>query len=247
MCRVAAMSVRWGCWIAYAALSKGQGFFEAEGLTVSPHQFFGFEINPRAAAIAEIVLWIGYLQWHYRIHGRLDLPEPILQDFHNIENRDALIEYDSREPQRDEYGDPVTTWDGIGMRVSSITGELIPDETSRAAVYHYHNPRRTDWPQADYIVGNPPFIGASTMRRTLGDGYVDALRQAFKGVVPDSADFVMYWWHIAAESVRQGRAQRFGFITTNSLKQTFNRRVLEPHLNDAKKPLSLVYAVPDHP
>jgi hypothetical protein len=66
-------------------------------------------------------------------------------------------------------------------------------------------------------------------------------------VVPDSADFVMYWWHTAAEKVRHGQAQRFGFITTNSLRQTFNRRVLEPHLADAKNPLSLAFVVPDHP
>ncbi|HSH84249.1 MAG TPA: DNA methyltransferase, partial [Guyparkeria sp.] len=230
-----------------AEQSQGQGMLETEGLTVDPHQFLGMEINPRAAAIAELVLWIGYLQWHYRLNDRLDLPEPILRDFHNIECRDALIEYDSREPELDENGDPVTIWDGITMKVSPITGELIPDETGRATVYRYHNPRRAEWPEADYIVGNPPFIGASTMRRSLGDGYVDAVRQVFKGVVPDSADFVMYWWHTAAETVRHGQAQRFGFITTNSLRQTFNRRVLEPHLGDAKKPLSLAFAVPDHP
>lgn len=193
------------------------------------------------------MLWIGYLQWHYRLNDRLDLPEPILKDFKNIECRDALIEYDSREPELDDNGQSVTIWDGISMKVSQTTGELIPDETGRATVYRYHNPRRAEWPKADYIIGNPPFIGASTMRRSLGDGYVDAVRQVFKGVVPDSADFVMYWWHTAAENVRKGNAQRFGFITTNSLKQTFNRRVLEPHLNDTKKPLSLVFAVPDHP
>lgn len=228
-------------------LTQGQGVLESEGLTVDPHQFLGLELNPRAAQIAELVLWIGYLQWHYRLNDRLDLPEPILKDFKNIECRDALIEYDSREPELDDNGQSVTIWDGISMKVSQTTGELIPDETGRATVYRYHNPRRAEWPKADYIIGNPPFIGASTMRRSLGDGYVDAVRQVFKGVVPDSADFVMYWWHTAAENVRKGNAQRFGFITTNSLKQTFNRRVLEPHLNDTKKPLSLVFAVPDHP
>lgn len=230
-----------------AEQSQGQGMLDTEGLTVDPQQFLGMEINPRAAAIAELVLWIGYLQWHYRLNDRLDLPEPILRDFKNIECRDALIEYDSREPELDAHGEPVTIWDGISMKVSPTTGELIPDESGRATVYRYYNPRRADWPQADYIIGNPPFIGASTMRRSLGDGYVDAVRQVFKGVVPDSADFVMYWWHLAAETVRHGQAQRFGFITTNSLRQTFNRRVLEPHLNDAKKPLSLAFAVPDHP
>lgn len=228
-------------------LSGGQMGMETEGLTVDPHQFLGIELNPRAASIAEIVLWIGYLQWHYRIHGRLELPEPILRDFRNIENRDALIEYDSREPVLDDDGRPVTLWDGISYRESPVTGELIPDGGQRIPVYRYHNPRKAKWPEAEYIVGNPPFIGASTMRRALGDGYVDAVRKVYAGEVPDSADFVMYWWHTAARKVRHGEANRFGFITTNSLRQTFNRRVLEPHLNDKKKPLSLLFAIPDHP
>ena len=228
-------------------LTKGQALLEGDGLTVDPHQFLGLEINPRAAQIAELVLWIGYLQWHYRLNDRLDLPEPILRDFKNIECRDALITYDSREPELSDNGDPVTIWDGISMKLSPITGELIPDEAGRTVVYHYKNPLRAEWPDADYIVGNPPFIGASTMRRSLGDGYVDAVRMAFKGVVPDSADFVMYWWHIAAEKVRHNQSSRFGFITTNSLRQTFNRRVIEPHLNDSKKPVSLVFVIPDHP
>tara|TARA_R110002072_G_scaffold284396_5_gene448672 strand:- start:3512 stop:6988 length:3477 start_codon:yes stop_codon:yes gene_type:complete len=228
-------------------LTKGQRVLESEGLTVDPHQFLGLEINPRAAQIAELVLWIGYLQWHYRLSDRLDLPEPILRDFKNIECRDALIEYDSREPELDENGNPVTIWDGISMKLSPTTGELIPDETGQTTVYRYQNARRAEWPEADYILGNPPFIGASTMRRALGDGYVDAVRQVFKDVVPDSADLVMYWWHSAADKVRHGKTQRFGFITTNSLRQVFNRRVLEPHLSDTKKPLSLSFAVPDHP
>jgi hypothetical protein len=75
-----------------------------------------------------------------------------------------------------------------------------------------------------YIVGNPPFIGASRMREALGDGYVESLRKAWKGDVPESADFVMFWWRKAAELVRDGKAKRFGFITTNSIHQTFNRR-----------------------
>lgn len=82
------------------------------------------------------------------------------------------------------------------------------------------------------------------MRGALGDGYVDALRGCWSKV-PESADFVMYWWHHAAEQVRGGQAERFGFITTNSLRQTFNRRVVQQATDDGR--LSLVYAVPDHP
>ncbi|MFT6181515.1 MAG: hypothetical protein ACJAQT_004282 [Akkermansiaceae bacterium] len=37
------------------------------------------------------------------------------------------------------------------------------------------------------------------MRKGLGDGYVEALRSAFKKFKPDSWDFVMFWWHQAAE------------------------------------------------
>lgn len=83
------------------------------------------------------------------------------------------------------------------------------------------------------------------MRRALGDGYVDAVRRTWPEV-PESADFVMHWWHIAAETVRAGEAQRFGLITTNSIKQTFNRRVVQAQL-EAKNPLSLAFAIPDHP
>jgi len=56
----------------------------------------------------------------------------------------------------------------------------------------------------------------------------------------------MFWWHKAAEKVRKGEAERFGFITTNSLRQTFNRRVLEKQMG-GKPPLSLAFAIPDHP
>jgi hypothetical protein len=128
---------------------------------------------------------------------------------------------------------------------SPITGEPIPDKTAQVEQLRYLNPRKAEWPQADYIVGNPPFIGASTMRRALGDGYVDALRRTWPAV-PKSADFVMHWRHIAAERVRAGAAKRFGFITTNSIRQTFNRRVMQAQL-EAKDPLSLAFAIPDHP
>ena len=40
--------------------------------------------------------------------------------------------------------------------------------------------------------------------------------------------------------------RRFGLVTTNSITQVFQRRVMERHLK-AKKPISLVMAIPDHP
>jgi hypothetical protein len=225
------------------SIGQGQQRLEAEGLTVDPHQFLGLEINPRAAAIAELVLWIGYLQWHFRTRSAGLPPSPILRDFKNIECRDAVLDYAARELVTDEAGQPVTRWDGITTKPHPVTGEAVPDEAARQPLWRYTEPRQASWPAADYLVGNPPFIGASTMRAALGDGYVEALRASWPEV-PESADFVMYWWHVAARKVATGQVERFGFITTNSLRQTFNRRVVQGALDQG---LRLAFAIPDHP
>ena len=217
-----------------------------EGETVTPKQLLGIEVNRRAAALAELVLWIGHLQWHIRTQGNASVAEPVVHDFGNIEHRDAVLAFDGQEPALDAQGQLLTRWDGTTFKTHPVTGEPVPDEAAQVPQWRYLNPRAATWPQADYIVGNPPFIGASTMRAALGDGYVQALREAWPSV-PESADFVMYWWDQAARTVRQGQARQFGLITTNSLRQTFNRRVIEAHLNDAKAPLHLRFAVPDHP
>lgn len=224
-------------------IGHGQAQFEVEGLSVDPHQFLGLELNPRAAAIAELVLWIGYLQWHFRTLGSGLPSSPILKDFRNIECRDAVLAHDGFDYVMDAKGVPVTRWDGRTMKKHPVTGEQVPDESARVPLERYKSPRQAEWPEADVVVGNPPFIGASTMRAALGDGYVDALRGAWPAV-PESADFVMFWWHHAAQLVAQGRLARFGFITTNSLRQTFNRRVVQGALDQG---LHLAFAVPDHP
>ena len=226
------------------AAQFGENFkLELETHTIDPHQFLGIELNPRAASIAELVLWIGYLQWHFKIHGERTPPEPVLRAFKNIECRDAVLAWDGDpQPARDERGEIITVWDRRSMKTDLVTGRDVPDETKRVALLTYPNARPADWKKADYIVGNPPFIGNKRMREDLGDGYAETLRAAYPAV-PDSADFVMYWWHKAAVLVAAGKVRRLGLITTNSLRQTFNRRVVQQHLDK----LSLVFAIPDHP
>jgi hypothetical protein len=218
---------------------------QRELIEVDPHQLLGIEVNPRAAAIADLVLWIGHLQWHFRTRGNALPQEPVLKKFHNIENRDAVLTYDGVEAVTDESDNPVTRWDGRTTKLHPVTGELVPDDAARVPVWRYTNPRKAEWQDADFIVGNPPFIGNKRMRAVLGDGYVEALRAAHKDV-PETSDYVMYWWNQAANLLRTGKPHRFGFVTTNSITQTFNRRVLQGHL-DAKDGLSLAFAVPDHP
>jgi SAM-dependent methyltransferase len=70
---------------ALHGFGERQGILEDAGMSVDPHQLLGIEKNPRAAAIADLVLWIGYLQWHFRTRGDATPPEPVLKRFHNIE------------------------------------------------------------------------------------------------------------------------------------------------------------------
>lgn len=233
-------------------LGETQARLNLAGETVDPHQFLGLEINPWAAAVAELVLWIGYLQWHFRTFGQATPDQPVLKDFRNIECRDALLVLEGERLRIDEDGAPVTRWDGETMMHHPFTGELVPDASSQKSILDYDATKPAEWPIAQFIVGNPPFIGVSRMRETLGDGYVEALWAAYPNM-PQSADLVMFWWNKAAHLARQydvtsnGALRRFGFITTNSIRQTFNRRVLEQHLQDRKRPISLLFTIPDHP
>ncbi|MDI9848974.1 class I SAM-dependent DNA methyltransferase [Rhodoblastus sp. 17X3] len=216
---------------ASASLAEQARFMGYEAKTIDPHQFLGLEVNPRAAAIAELVLWIGYLQWHFRTRGGVP-PEPILRDFKTIKVMDSVLAWDGKELARDEQGRPL---------------ERIDTEGRQFEVWRYRNPKRPEWPTADYIVGNPPFVGAKYLRERLGYDYAQALWAAHPQM-NESADFVMYWWDRAAELLTcKGTAlQRFGFVTTNSLSQVFQRRVMERHLK-AKTPVSLLMAIADHP
>jgi hypothetical protein len=227
------------------ALGDTQDALDLGRETVTLQQLRGIELNERAAALAELVLWIGFLQWHIRSFGNSSVAEPVVHDYGNIEHRDAVLDYDSVEPMTDESGNAVMRWDGVTTKAHPATGQQVPDDTAQVVQWRYVNPRQAQWPTVNFIVGNPPFIGNKRMRDALGDGYVAALRAAWPEV-PESADFVMYWWQKAAETVRTGSAERLGLITTNSLTMIFNRRVIESHQN-AVPPLSVVFAIPDHP
>jgi SAM-dependent methyltransferase len=217
--------------------------------TIDPHQFLGIEKNPRAVPIAELVLWIGFIQWWFRTRERSVLQEPILKDFGMIKEGDAVLAFDRKELLRDANGQPITRSDPEATKLHPITGEIIPDPDVRLPVYRYLNPRPAKWDPVDFIVGNPPFIGkGEDMRTELGDGYTRAL-WASRGKKSDSIDFVMYWWDMAAALLRSKgtRLRRFGFITTNSITQKFNRRILEKYLQGVIPDMSLVFAIPNHP
>jgi hypothetical protein len=233
---------------ALVALGEDQHRLLMEGETVGPRQFYGLELNARAVPIADLVLWIGFLKWQLRTVGLSQISEPVLHAYGTIREQDAILAYDREELLRDAHGAPATRWDGVSMKRHPVTYELVPDPDKRVEVCRYVNPRPADWPEVEFIVGNPPFIGSKLIRQELGDGYADAIWE-IRSDVPGGADFVMHFWDHAATLLRReapNPLRRFGLITTNSVTQTFSRRVIAQHMI-GNNPLSLVYAVADHP
>ena len=221
-----------------------QAGLDMGGASVDPHQFLGIEKNPRAVPVAELVLWIGHLQWHFRTRGSAPPAEPILRDFKNIREGDALLTYDREEPDRDAKGDPVTAWGGR-TKLHPITGEAVPDETDRVLVMRPVGAKLADWPEADFVVGNPPFNFGKHLRGEIGPGYAEAYWSLYPHL-PEAADYAMAWWDRCARLAAAGKLRRFGLLTSKNITQVFSRRVVQRALS-GRPPVSVVFAIPDHP
>ncbi|MCA9998286.1 MAG: class I SAM-dependent DNA methyltransferase, partial [Anaerolineales bacterium] len=89
------------------------------------------------------------------------------------------------------------------------------------------NPTEPEWPEADIIIGNPPFIGGNKIRQELGDRTVDSLFKLYDGRIPAFADLVCYWFEKARAQIERGVTQRAGLIATNSIRGGANREVLK--------------------
>jgi type II restriction/modification system DNA methylase subunit YeeA len=85
----------------------------------------------------------------------------------------------------------------------------------------------TQWPAADVIIGNPPFLGSRNMNMELGHTYTETVRAAYDGRVPRNADFVCFWFEKANDAIRIGSIRRAGLVATNSIRQGANREVLK--------------------
>jgi hypothetical protein len=220
---------------------------EIEGITgnpelgieeVGPWQFHGIELKPWAREIAELTLWIGFHQFWMEHHKGVNPPEPVLQDTGTLEQRDAVLAWD------DIVEDPSKSRPDPTPRIPHpVTGKLVPDPNARLPYYRYVNARQAEWPQADFIFGNPPYLGQARQREALGDGYVEALRAVYP-MIPSTADLVMYWWYRAAGAVSGGTALRSGLITTNTITQAQNRVIISRASSEGA---TVIWAVADHP
>ena len=148
---------------------------------VGPANVKGIELNPYAAELARVSVWIGEIQWMRR-HGFREDRDPILKPLDTIECRDAVLTDDRRE---------------------------------------------ADWPEADVVIGNPPFLGNRRMRRELGDADADALPAVYADWVGGKPDLVCYWFAKSGRLVAEDRVKRVGLVATNSIRGGTNRFVLD--------------------
>ena len=84
-----------------------------------------------------------------------------------------------------------------------------------------------EWPAADVVIGNPPFLGGKLLNTHLGEDYVSRIFKVYAGRVPAEADLVCYWFVKAGEHLDALRAKRVGLVSTNSIRGGANRRALQ--------------------
>ncbi|MGA2620266.1 MAG: DNA methyltransferase [Thermoguttaceae bacterium] len=151
---------------------------------VSPAQLHGLEINAYAQQLAQVAIWIGYLQWIH--HNAFKMPsDPVLDPIESIRCMDAIL----------DLSDP-------------------------------EHPKEPEWPEAEFIVGNPPFLGGKLLRTNLGDGYVDAMFRLWGERVPREADLCCYWFEKGRRQIETGKARRTGLLATQGIRGGANRKVL---------------------
>ena len=89
------------------------------------------------------------------------------------------------------------------------------------------NPREPEWPAAEFIIGNPPFLGAKDMLTELGVDYIGRLRQTYAGELDGAVDLCCYWFEQARGHIAAGKAKRAGLLATQAIRFSSNRRTLE--------------------
>ena len=89
------------------------------------------------------------------------------------------------------------------------------------------SPVPATWPEAEFVVGNPPFLGTKLMRSSLKDEYVDDLFEAWRGVVARESDLACYWHELARRRIAEGETRRAGLLATNSIRGGANRSTLD--------------------
>ena len=89
------------------------------------------------------------------------------------------------------------------------------------------NPTEPEWPAAEFIIGNPPFLGRRSWNRNFEREYTLAVDQVYKDTMSRSSDLCCYWFEKARRQIAAGKTRRAGLLATQNIRATFSRGVLE--------------------
>ena len=78
----------------------------------------------------------------------------------------------------------------------------------------------TPWPEADAIIGNPPYLGSRYLAKEHGYEYARKVYAAFPDV-PKMADFCVHWFRLAHDRLKPGG--RAGLVGTKTIRQNESR------------------------
>ncbi len=196
----------------------------------------GIEIEPYAAELARVTLWIGDLQWSLK-NGFRNWPRPILSTLDQIENRDALLNPDGTEaewPVVDAMiGNPPFLG---GKRMRDGLGDAYVEQLFRT--YRGRVPAEADfvtyWVEKAWRYVSPLPVGEGlSAREPKASGLARKGEGSVSPQSPDqpltlSADRIASLSEPQALSRRERGGRRAGLVTTNSIRGGASRRVLDP-------------------
>lgn len=88
-------------------------------------------------------------------------------------------------------------------------------------------PVEAAWPTAEFVVGNPPFLGANKFKREIGPEKTKALRKVFSTRVPQTADLVCYWFEKVTAELNAKNIRGFGLVATSAIRAGNNLKFLD--------------------
>ncbi len=199
------------------------GFEEVNPIKVSIQQFYGIEINDFAVTVATTALWISEAQMLRETEKiiRRDIDFLPLKSYHNIREGNALrmdwnfISYKNGLPSTlpinslpssrtvPGYKPVEKERKEIRPNVLEITYDEEPREEGLIMMY-------------DYIIGNPPFVGARQMNSEQKEDVIHIFGEKWKNV--GNLDYVCCWYMKGFQSTRIGHP-RIAFVSTNSICQ----------------------------
>lgn len=185
-------------------LNKGERAFGFdEFIKVHISQFYGIEINDFAVTVAKTALWIAESQMIAETESILSQNIdflPLTTNAFIVEGNALKLDWSTLQPSlnNENFASQNSRANGQQPLFSGFTTQT--DGTKH---------------EYDYIMGNPPFVGASMMNAQQKKEATDIFGKIH---LSNSIDYVGAWYYKAADLIK-GKNTKVAFVSTNSITQ----------------------------